>query len=134
MSLPSSSSSARCCGSQPVSDVAEPDASSASRKAWARKGWAAPAQASHWAAGISASRGTILTVTASPPSIGPVRSAYFEDGVDLDRNAAGQGIHPNRGARMAPGVAEELNHQVGRTVGDLRLLGEVGGAIDEGAQ
>src|SRR5258708_14991641 len=134
MSLPPSSSSARCCGSQPVSAVAEPEASSASRKACDRKGLSAPAHASHAAAGISASRATILTVTPSPPSMALIRSAHLEDRVDLDGNAAPQRVDAHRRARMAARVAQHLNHQVGGAVGDLRLLGEVGHAIDEGAQ
>src|SRR5258707_4000914 len=68
MRRPLASSSARCCGSQPFSAVAEPLSSSASRKACERNGLPAPAQASHSAAGSSAMRSMTRTVRLPPPS------------------------------------------------------------------
>src|SRR3546814_5725649 len=62
-----SSDLTRCCGSQPVSAVAEPLSSSALRKAWETKGLS-PAQASHAAAGTSAMRLTTFTARLSLPS------------------------------------------------------------------
>src|SRR6185312_15288442 len=39
-----------------------------------------------------------------------------------------------RGAGMAPGIAEHLDHQVGGAVDDLRLLGEARHGVDEAAE
>src|SRR5690348_18237729 len=62
------------------------------------------------------------------------RSAHLEDGVHLDRDAARQRVHADGGARMASGIAEDLDHDIGGAIGDLRLLREVVGAMDEGTE
>src|SRR3546814_7122748 len=76
-----SSDLTRCCGSQPVSAVAEPLSSSALRKAWETKGLS-PAQASHAAAGTSAMRLTTFTARLSLPGrkstrLTPVTNAHL---------------------------------------------------------
>ena len=40
----------------------------------------------------------------------------------------------DRGAGVAPDVAEHLDHQIGSAVDDLRHVGELGRAVDEAAQ
>src|ERR1700733_12772577 len=128
---PVSSSSAICCGSQPVSAIAEPLASRASRKAYDRNGLSVPAQASQADAPIESIPRWILTLNRSPPS---AMSRHFEDRVHFDRHPAGQSIDPNRRARMLAHIMEHLDHEVGGAVHDQRLVGEFGRAIDETAQ
>ena len=63
---------------------------------------------------------------------GPARSARQagangDDRIDLDRRAERQHRHADRAARMAPGIAEHRDHQLGGAVGDLGLVGEMAG-------
>src|SRR5579871_6877277 len=98
----------RCCGSQPVCRVAEPDSSSAPRKAWLTKGLSAPAQASQAAAETVPRLSMIRTVSLSPPSAMRPNLFYFQHAIDLDRDIARQRTDAHRGARVAPGLAENL--------------------------
>src|SRR5665213_248120 len=122
-----------CCGSQPVSAVAEPDSSSAWRKAWPTNGLSAPAQASHSAAGISPRPSMMRIARRSLPSIASPGSSLFdfEDRVDLHRHAVRQRRDADGDSRMTPGIAQHLDHQVGAAVDDLRLLDEIRQRVDE---
>src|SRR2546423_12541826 len=55
------------------------------------------------------------------------------DELDLDRETRGQLVDPDGGPRVATRVAEDLDEQVRRTVGNRRLLVEASGAVDEGS-
>ena len=67
---------------------------------------------------------------------GPIGlGTQMENGVDLDRGAAGQRGHGDREPGVFAGlVAEHLDHQVGRAVDDRGRAGEVGPGIDEAAE
>src|SRR5207244_2739882 len=58
----------------------------------------------------------------------------LDDHLDLDRDAQRQRAHAYRGARVAPCIAERRDQQVRRAVDDLRLIGEVGRAVDHAEQ
>src|SRR6185437_11822047 len=49
-------------------------------------------------------------------------------------DVAGEDIDADRGARVAPGIAEQLHNEIGRAVRDLRLLREILDRVDEGAE
>src|SRR5262245_65593321 len=57
-----------------------------------------------------------------------------KDGLDLDRDLAGQRAHADSGAGMAPGIAEHLHEQVGAAVDYLGLVGELGHGVDHAEQ
>ncbi|KAI1692993.1 hypothetical protein DdX_20916 [Ditylenchus destructor] len=56
----------------------------------------------------------------------PLASANSDDRIDLDCSTARQCRDAHSGARMAASLAEQLFHQLGRTVADLGLFGELG--------
>src|SRR3546814_6700294 len=58
----------------------------------------------------------------------------LDDRIDLYRGAQRQHRHAYRAASVAPGVAEQFGHQFRGAVGDLGLVGEIGGRIDEYAE
>src|SRR5229473_8419508 len=94
-----------------------------------------PAQASQPSGAISAIALWTDRVMVSPPSfIAGARSADLEGGFDLDRDAARQAAHPDRGAGMAAAIAEHRDHQVGGAVDHLRHVGELRGAVDKSAE
>ena len=126
-------STTTCSGSQPVSRQAEPLASSGSRKAWLRNGWSAPAQASQSAASSCSMPWTSLT-SSVPDAAAPSGSGELKDRLDLDRSIARQARATDSKARMTPGLAHRLNHQIGGAVDDLGMIAEVGRAGDEAAE
>ena len=63
-----------------------------------------------------------------------VLRAQRDDRVDLDRRTQRQDRHADRCAGMAARFSEHVEHQFGRAIGDLRLIGEIGGRIDERAE
>src|SRR5437764_5854914 len=127
-----------CCGPQPARGPTEPLSSIACRKLWETVGLTSPAQASHSAAGISAIAAWTRTVTASPVSfivvIVPPGSAQLEGAFDFDRDPARQRSDPDRGAGVLPGIAEDLDHDIGGAVDDLRHAAELRRAVDEAAE
>src|SRR3546814_21070175 len=58
----------------------------------------------------------------------------LDDRIDLYRGAQRQHRHAYRAASVAPGVAEQFGHQFRGAVGDLGLVGAIGGRIDEYAE
>src|SRR5688500_18009739 len=59
------------------------------------------------------------------------RSQDFEDGFDLDRAVRGKCCHADGAPRgLASVIAEDLDHQLAEAIDDLRLLREVGRAVD----
>src|SRR5260370_9711935 len=101
----------RCCGAQPVRALVEPLSSSAFRKTWLTVGLMSPAQASQACGATSPIALWTERVMVSPPSfIAGARSADLEGGFDLDRDAAGEPAHPDRGAGMAPPPAQHPHH------------------------
>src|SRR6266568_1798419 len=124
----------RCCGAQPVRAVVEPLSSSAFRKTWLTVGLMSPAQASQASGATSPIALWTERVMVSPPSfIAGARSADLEGGFDLDRDAAGQAVHPDRGARMTAEIAEHRDHQIRGAVDHLGHVGELPGAVDKPA-
>src|SRR3954466_8937745 len=68
------------------------------------------------------------------PSRSSSASLDLDDCIDLDRGSQRQHRHADGAAGMAPGLAEHVLHQLGRAIGDLGLMGEAPGAVDEHAQ
>src|SRR5262249_4769298 len=64
----------------------------------------------------------------------PFASTDLEGRLDLDRHTARQRAVADRGAGMSPGIPEHLDHQVGRTVDDLRHVGEFRRAVHKAAE
>src|SRR5712692_5763104 len=125
----------RCCGAQPARAVTEPLSSSAFRKTCETVGLTSPAQESQASAAISPIAPWTRRVIVSPPSfIAAARSADFDNGFNLDREAARQAAHADRRARMAPDIAEQFDHQVGGAVDYLRHVGELRRAVDKPAE
>src|SRR4051794_7735500 len=58
----------------------------------------------------------------------------LDDGIDLDRRPQRKHRHADRAAGVAAGLAEHLLHQLRRAIGDLGLVGEGAGAVDEDAE
>ena len=61
-------------------------------------------------------------------------SGDLENRVHLDRHVARQRSAAHRGARVPPGIAEHLDHQIGGAVDHLRLLAVARHRIDEAAE
>src|SRR5262245_31740450 len=59
---------------------------------------------------------------------------YLGDRLDLDRDIERQRARADGRARMLALVTEDLDHQVGGAVDDLRMFGKFGHAIDEADQ
>ena len=55
----------------------------------------------------------------------------LENRGDLDGDVEGQGVGSHREARVAPGLAEDVDHQVGSRIDHGRLLREVVRSVDE---
>src|SRR3982751_2562112 len=127
---PSSASTTRWTGCQPVRMLALPDSSSATKNACCRKGLPGPAQAFHSDAAMSAARLTMRAVTSGALASG----IHRDDRIDLDRHAERKDRHADRGPRMATLLPEHFDHQVADAVRDLRLIGEIDGRADENAQ
>ncbi len=61
-------------------------------------------------------------------------SGQLEDRLDLDRNAEGKPGDADGGTGMTSLVAQNLDYQLRRAVDDLRLVAEIGRAVDEAGQ
>src|SRR5918996_6153885 len=127
--LPPASRTA-CRGIQPVSAVAEPLSSRAERKAWLRKGWSGPTQASHAAGSSWAMPWTSLRLS----SVLGVQSGKLKDRFDLDGSIERQARATDGKPRMAPRLCHGAHHKVGGAVDDLGLIRELGRAADEAAE
>src|SRR3546814_17361073 len=57
-----------------------------------------------------------------------------DNGINLDGGTERQHRNADRAAGVAAGLAEYLPHQLGRAVGDLGLVSEGTGAVDEDAE
>src|SRR5512139_10407 len=60
--------------------------------------------------------------------------ADLDDRIHLDRDTEWKDRYANRRACVPAGFAEDLLHQLGGPVGDLRLVDEIAMAVDENAQ
>lgn len=58
----------------------------------------------------------------------------FEDGLDFDCNAEGQGDRRDGRAGMASRIAQNRNHQIRGAIDDFGLVGEIGRRIDKADQ
>ena len=65
------------------------------------------------------------------PSSAVSSRRHFGDQLDLDRGVERQHRHPDRAPRVPAGLAEHLDQELARAVGDLRLAGERRIARDE---
>ena len=116
----------RCCGSQPVSAVAEPLSSSAASEGVAQERIVGSGASIPFGSRNGRDIGDGANRDVGGIGHGRSRASVDgEQGFDLDRRAQRQRSHADRRARMLARRAQRLRDQVGCAVHHLVLFGEV---------